>query len=233
MLNSYVCVDLETTGLNPKIDKVIEIGAVKVVEGKVAETFSMLVNPGRNLEQRVVDLTGINDAELARAPYIEMVLPRFIDFVEDLPLLGHNVQFDFSFLKKAAVNMGMKMECTAVDTLRIARVHLAGLEKKTLEFLCDYYRISYQAHRAYEDAYATHLLYQKMVEEFYRPEDPVFQPKPLIYQAKKDGPATSSQKERLYRLVDRHKLVLPVDIEKMTKSEASRLTDVLRSKGFV
>lgn len=233
MLNSYVCVDLETTGLNPKIDKIIEIGAVKVVDGKVADTFSTLVNPGRCLEERVRCLTGISDEELSDAPYIEEVLPRFMEFMEEFPLLGHNVQFDFSFLKKAAVNLGLKIECQAIDTLRIARVHLAALEKKKLEFLCEYFGISYQAHRAYGDAYATHLLYQKLAEDFYRPEDPVFQLKPLIYQAKKDGPATNSQKERLYRLVDRHKLVLTIDIEKLTKSEASRLTDVLRAKGYM
>lgn len=233
MLNSYVCVDLETTGLNPKTDKIIEIGAVKVIEGVVVNTFSTLVNPGRCLEERVISLTGLRDEELSGAPYIEGVLPKFMEFMEDLPLLGHNIQFDFSFLKKAAVNMGMKMECQGIDTLRIARVHLASLEKKTLEFLCDYYQISYRAHRAYGDAHATHLLYQKLAEAFYNPEDSVFQPKILVYQAKKDGPATNSQKERLYRLADRHKLVLNVDIEKLTKSEASRLADVLRSKGYL
>ena len=59
MINSYVCVDLETTGLNPKLDKIIEIGAVKVRDGKVVDTFSTYVNPGRKLEERIVELTGI------------------------------------------------------------------------------------------------------------------------------------------------------------------------------
>lgn len=233
MLNSYVCVDLETTGLNPKTDRIIEIGAVKVVDGSVADTFAAVVNPGRRLEERVASLTGLSDDELSGAPYIEAVLPKFMEFLGDLPLLGHNIQFDFSFLKKAAVNMGLKLERQGIDTLRIARVHLMALEKKKLEFLCDYYHIPHQAHRAYGDAYATHLLYRKLVEEFYSPEDSVFQPRMLVHQAKKDGPATNSQKERLYRLADRHKLVLNVDIEKLTKSEASRLADVLRSKGYL
>ena len=97
MINTYISIDLETTGLNPKKDKITEIGAIKVVDGKTVDTFSTLVNPGRKLEQRIIDLTGIQDSELENAPYIEEVMPKLMEFLEDMPLLGHSILFDYSF----------------------------------------------------------------------------------------------------------------------------------------
>ncbi len=231
-MKSYVSIDLETTGLNPKLDKIIEIGAVKVVEGEIVERFSTLVNPGRLLEEHTAALTGISDEELKSAPYIEEVLPRLLSFLEDYDLVGHSLLFDFSFLKKAAINQKMTFERKGVDTLKIARRFLTALEHKTLEFLCLHFEIPHRAHRALADAEATHCLYQKLAAEYYNSEDTLFVPQPLIYKVKKDGPASKRQKERLYDVVARHKLELTVDIEKLTKSEASRLTDVLRFRGF-
>ena len=95
MINTYISIDLETTGLNPKQDRIIEIGAIKVVEGKIMDTFSTLVNPGCSLEERIVELTGIRDEELADAPYIEEVFPKLEAFLEDLPLLGHSILFPY------------------------------------------------------------------------------------------------------------------------------------------
>ena len=106
MTGTYVCVDLETTGLEPKRDRIIEIGAVKVRDGVPQEEFSTLVNPQRQLEERIVTLTGIQEEDLKDAPPIEEVLPKFLEFAEELPLLGHAVLFDFSFFKRAAVNLG-------------------------------------------------------------------------------------------------------------------------------
>ena len=80
MITSYVCVDLETTGLDPKRDKIIEIGAVKVVDGRVEETFQTLLSPGKKLEDKITELTGIRDEQLIHAPAIEEVLPAFLEF---------------------------------------------------------------------------------------------------------------------------------------------------------
>lgn len=230
MMRSYVSIDLETTGLDPKRDKITEIGAVKFIRGERRETFSTLVNPGRRLEQRVVELTGLTDADLAGAPYIEEVLPEIIGFLGDLPLLGHSVLFDFSFLKKAAVNAGLTFERHAVDTLKIARKYLADLEHRSLDYLCAYYKIPHQAHRALPDAEATAALYACLAEHFFTEEETLFQPQPLVYQAKRDTPATKPQKEGLCRLAEQHGLDLNVDIEKLTRSEASRLTDRILSR---
>ena len=225
MIDTYISIDLETTGLNPKQDRIIEIGAVKVVKGQVVEEFSSFVNPGRKLEERIVELTGISDGQLQNAPSIEEVFPELEKFLGDLPFVGHSILFDYSFLKKAAVNMNRTFEKSAVDTLKIARKYLADLEHRSLDYLCSYYQIPHHAHRALQDAEATSRLYHKLAEDFYRQEDALFCPAPLNFAVKKDTPATKAQKERLYRLLEQHKIVWDRDVEKLTRSEASRFTD--------
>lgn len=249
MINSYISIDLETTGLNPKLDRIIEIGAVKVVDGQIRDSFQTLVNPGRKLEQRITELTGITDEDLADKPYIEEVLPQLISFMNDglaaadaqgsrpggadirpgaaegLPLLGHSILFDFSFLKKAAVDHKTSFEKCGVDTLKIARKYLPELEHRSLGYLCNYYQIPHQAHRALNDAEATHLLYQRLAREFYTAEEPLFSGQQLCFSVKRDTPITLPQKEQLYRLIKQHKMTIDVDVERLTRSEASRLTD--------
>lgn len=230
MINSYVCIDLETTGLNPKLDKIIEIGAIKVLDGKIVDTFSAYVNPGRKLEERIVELTGITQSQVDGAEEITTILPRLLDFLEDLPLLGHRVLFDYSFLKKAAVNQKLTLEKQGIDTLRIARCFLPQLEKRSLEYLCRYYEIPHVAHRAYADAEATSALYQILGNEFYEKDSHIFEPQPLYYAAKKETPATKAQKERLNRLIEQHGLTVDYDVEKLSRSEASRYTDKIYEK---
>ena len=230
MFDTYVCIDLETTGLNPKLDKIIEIGAVKVINGEITETFETFVNPGRKLEQRIMELTGIRDEQLTDAPYIDEVLPDLLDFLGDLPLLGHSILFDYSFLKKAAVDRKLTFERQGVDTLKIARRFLTQLEHRSLDYLCEYYQIPHNAHRALADARATVQLFGKLVDAFYGVEETLFLPKQLIFKVKRDTPATKAQKERLYRLLAQHNITLDVDIEKLTRSEASRLTDTFPAR---
>lgn len=230
MINTYVSIDLETTGLNPKEDKIIEIGALKVVDGKITDTYSTFVNPGRKLEERIAQLTGIVDEDLAGAPGIEEIFPGLEEFLGDFPILGHSILFDFSFLKKAAVNLNRTFEKEAIDTLKIARRYLLQLEHRNLDFLCDYYGIPHRAHRALQDAEATSILYHKLAEQFYSEEEPLFRPTPLHFSVKKDTPATKPQKERLYRLLAQHKIEWDRDVEKLTRSEASRFTDKILAK---
>lgn len=239
----YVAFDLETTGLNPKYDKIIEIGAVRIRNGEPADTFSAFVNPAKSLPTRIVELTGIRDADVASAPYIEELLDPFLAFVGDDVLLGHNILFDYSFVKKAAVNQKRTFEKMGIDTLRIAKRFLSELESRQLSFLCDYYRIELDAHRALNDAIAAHKLYRILAREYGAQECDIFQPKPLIYTAKKENPATPKQLELLQKLIVQYHLqcdgfvLYPVtkvtdefvDLEKLTKNEASRLIDKLLS----
>lgn len=232
MTDSYVCIDLETTGLDPKRDKIIEIGAVKVEHNSIVEEWESFVNPGRQLEDRIVELTGICDSQLADAPGVTEILPEFLDFIGENVLLGHSVLFDYSFVKKAAVNERLTFERQGIDTLKIARKYLTELESRSLGYLCQYYKIPHNAHRALEDAKATVALYRKLTECFCEKEEAegeksLFRPKPLIYQAKRDTPITIPQKEQLYKLVDKHKLILDYEIDRLTRSEASRKIDQL------
>lgn len=238
---NYVAFDIETTGLNPKYDKIIEIGAVRVREGEPVETFSTFVNPAKSLPARIVELTGIQDTDVAGAPYIDDILDAFLAFVGDDVLLGHNILFDYSFVKKAAVNQKKAFEKMGIDTLRIAKRFLSELESRQLGFLCEYYQIELDAHRALNDAIAAHRLYATLVREYGGQEDEVFWPKPLIYTVKKENPATPKQLELLQKLIIQYHLqcdgfiLYPVarvtdesiDLEKITKNEASRLIDRL------
>lgn len=124
MTDTYVCIDLETTGLDAKRDKIIEIGAVKVENNTITGKWKSFVNPGRKLDEKIVELTGIRDEQLADAPKIGEVLPEFLEFAGEQVLLGHGVLFDFSFLKRAAVNERMTFERQGIDTLKIARKYL-------------------------------------------------------------------------------------------------------------
>ena len=229
---NYICIDLETTGLNPKHDKIIEIGAVKVRDGKVAEIFETFVNPGRKLEERITELTGITDEQLKDAPDITEALPTLLDFVGEDILLGHSVLFDYSFIKKAAVNQKFSFERQGIDTLKIARRYLTELPSRSLDNLCNHYGIEHHAHRALADAKATCELYDKLWDDFGYCADAlkIFEPVGLHYQVKRDTPATPAQKERLYKLIVKHRLTVEYELDKLTRSEASRYTDLILAK---
>lgn len=238
MTDDYICVDIETTGLNPKTDRIIEIGAVRVRKGNITESFESFAAPGRKLEERITELTGITDEMLFDAPEGREVIRKFLDFAGDDILVGHSVLFDYSFLKKAAVNEKLTFERQGIDTLKLARKYLPELESRSLGALCKHYQIAHQAHRALADAVATAKLYQKLAELFYTEED--FHPVPLLYKVKRETPITKPQKERLYRLLEQHKLwieqddklsfLLTLQVEKLTRNEASRYTDQLLAK---
>lgn len=236
MITDFTAVDLETTGLNPKTDRIIEIGAVRVRDKKVTACFNSLIHPHRKLEEKVTVLTGITDEELQKAPEEAEVLGKLLAFLGDDILLGHRILFDYSFLKRAVINgrLGQKQAGAAVfekqgiDTLKIARQFLPNLESRRLSFLCEYYQIPHKAHRAENDARAAALLYLKMAEEFY--EEKAFAPVPLVYKVKRESPITEKQKERLYKLAEKHKLVLDMEIDRLTRNEASRFADKIISK---
>jgi len=222
-LQNFICIDLETTGLNPKRDRIIEIGAVKVRNGKVVDIFGQLIDPRQQLEERVENLTGISSKELEGQPTIQEILPKLKEFLEEDVLLGHRVLFDYSFLKRAFTNEKISFERKGMDTLKLARKFVSDCESKKLESLCIHYGIKHQAHRALDDALATVELYQILTEKYYNEED--FEPKPLEFKVKKESPITKAQKERLTLLLAKHNLVPKCEITSMTRNEASRYMD--------
>ena len=191
MTDSYIALDLETTGLEPKKEKITEIAALKVEHGQITGRFVTLVNPKRPLTERVVELTGITDDMLKDAPVIEDIIGEVLEFIGNLPLLGHNIRFDYSFLKQAAVNQKMEFECEAVDTLKVCRKLMPEQEKKNLGNACTYYKIEQPlAHRAEADALSAHFLYQKLVALYGEEQPELFVTTPLNCRMKRQQPAT-------------------------------------------
>lgn len=226
-LENFVCVDLETTGLNPKTDRIIEVGMVKVREGKIVDQFSSLINPRQQLEERIEQITGITQKELENQPLQKEILPQILEFLEEDVLLGHRVLFDYSFLKRAFTNEKIPFERKGIDTLKIARKVVADCESKSLPKLCSHYGIEYHPHRALSDALATVELYRKLSELYY--EEELFAPKPLIFKVKKESPITEAQIQRLTLLLERHNLPCAAEITSMTRNEASRYIDRILS----
>lgn len=230
MIESYVAVDLEMTGLCAKTDRILEIGAVKVLDHQVVDTFQTFVNPHRMLSETIVSLTGITQEMVADAPEAVDAFLALLEFTGDLPLVGHNIMFDYSFLKQCAANHKIPYEKAALDTLKISRKCLPNLESKRLESMSLHYQIAnVQEHRALADAILTVRLLECLYEEFGEAHPEEFSPKPLQYRAKKQGPATPAQKRDLIELLAYHKISLDIEVDSLTKSEASRIIDKIKS----
>ena len=228
MLKSYVCFDLETTGLDPLYNEIIEIGALKVRDGKVAERFMEFIHPQEEISQMITNLTGITNEMVANARPADAVISDFLEFCEDDVLIGHNVGFDYSFMKSGASNLGLTFEKFGIDTFKIAQRTLKSLPSKSLSSLCEYYQIENKAaHRAYYDALATAKLYQTLAHYFESQNPKVFQPLQLQYKIKKVQPATPKQIALLERLTEQKELIPDWDTATLTRSEASRIIDRL------
>ena len=228
-MNTYVVVDIETTGAHPLNNDIIEIGAVFVEEGKVKEQFNKLICPTQEISPYITSITGITNQMVKDEPPIEEVMPAFIKFCKDVPLIGHNIiLFDYRMLKAKASFLNMPFEKSAVDTLIIARKMLSQLPSRKLGSLCEHYHICLEnAHRAYHDAFATHELYLKLQEDFYEMEPKLFMPAKMDWEVPKLVPLTKRQKIYLQNLCQRHEIKLNQDIDTLTKSQCSKLIDAI------
>lgn len=226
MVESYVAFDLETTGLRPKYDKILEIGAVKVVCGEVTGTYETFVDCGTEIPERITELTGITREMVEGSPDTREAVEGFLKFAGDSVLLGHNVLFDYSFMKRNVVNLGGTFERKGVDTLAISRSCLSELSGKSLDKMAAHYEIPQaQHHRALDDALTAARLYERLKEEFGGSRPELFEASELVFKVKKEGPVTNSQKVYLRDLLKYHRIDSNVKIEMLTKSEASRMID--------
>lgn len=226
MVSEYIALDLETSGLNPKRDRILEIGGARVKNGEIVDTYTVFVNSKIRIPEEITALTGIDNTMIDQGEEPQKAMREFLNFCGDLPILGHNIIFDFSFLKKCAVNLGYSFEKKGIDTLKIARKFLEELPSRKLDAVCSYYGIPVtHHHRAYHDAVAASQLFEAMKKEFYQIAPEAFLPSPLCYQVKKEGPITKSQKGYLNDLVKYHRIELQMSIDSLTKNEASRIID--------
>lgn len=225
-IKDYVVVDLEMTGLAAKIDKIIEIGAVKVKDGVVVDTYAMLVNPLIPIPERVVELTGITDEMVATGEEMDKAVGGLIEFIGDNVLVGQNINFDYGFIKQWAVNKKIPLSLSAYDTLKLARRYLPPEMPKKLEKLCEYFNIQREnAHRALDDAMETQQIFEKLKELAIEKGEPELTPQLLTYKAKKQTPATSHQIERLKEFRQVYGITEPIYWDTLTRSQASRIQD--------
>ncbi len=165
--DTYVVFDLETTGLSPVNDRIIEIGAIKIRNRKVIDRFSCFVNPQIPIPFKTEQLTGINDKMVENAEIIENILPQFLEFCEDAVMVAHNANFDVSFIKeKTKVILGKKFEHTVIDTVALSRALLPQLGKFTLDHVAKVLGIPpFNHHRAVDDADACGSIFLTLLEK--------------------------------------------------------------------
>lgn len=161
----YVALDLETTGLDPEWDSIIEIGMVRVRRGEVVAEYSTLVNPGMPIDDFIAELTGITNDMLAAAPALPEVLPAARDFLGDDIILGHNINFDINFIYDNCEYQGLKPISNGyIDTMRISRRVLPDLKHHRLGDIVNALGVDHaQAHRAIGDCHATIGCYKALL----------------------------------------------------------------------
>ena len=162
---TFVVFDIETTGFSPINNRIIEIGAVKVVDGEITDRFSSFVNPDVPIPFRIEQLTGINDNMVLDSPQIDVVLPQFLEFCQNSTLVAHNASFDMSFIIENCNRLGIANDFTYVDTVGIARVLLPDQAKHTLDAVAKTMGVSLENHhRAVDDAEATAEIFVKFIK---------------------------------------------------------------------
>lgn len=161
--DDYVIFDIETTGLDCFKDKIIEIGAIKVINNEIVDEFNYLINPNIPLTDVIKNITGITDEMLKDKETIDLVLPKFIDFIGEYPLLAHNNSFDLSFINENIKQLNLsKLNNIMVDTLELSRKYLTHMYSHKLETLKKYYNIKEVSHRAVGDCKTTNYVYQEI-----------------------------------------------------------------------
>ena len=167
-IGNYVLFDLETTGISCHSDDIIEISALRVRNGQVTESFSSLVNPGRPIPWAASRVNNITDDLVAGEPTMEEILPKFLDFVGEDVLVGHNIaKFDLNFLyRDSMIRFGLLPGNDYVDTLLFARQSLPGLQSYALTALAEHYGLTTQgAHRALNDCRMNQQVFELLARE--------------------------------------------------------------------
>ena len=161
---TYCVLDLETTGLSFRTEKITEVGIMKVKNGEVIDEFSCFVNPEKPIPQKVVEVTNITDDMVKDAETIDKVFPKILEFVGDSVLVAHNADFDIGFLKYNAAQLGYELNNTYVDTLRLAKSLFPDFKKYKLGFIADKLGIVVEvAHRALDDVDTTVKVFNVMI----------------------------------------------------------------------
>ncbi|BEP29336.1 PolC-type DNA polymerase III [Helicovermis profundi] len=167
----FVVFDIETTGLSYKNSKITEIGAIKVVGGSIVDRFSELVNPEIMIPDNIVELTGITDEMVKNKETIDKILPKFLQFVGDSPVVAHNAKFDVSFIKENARKINAEFNPRVLDTLSLSRLLLKSIKRHKLSTVAKHLKIKLENHhRAIDDALATAKIFIEFISRLKEKE---------------------------------------------------------------
>lgn len=227
MISDYIAIDLETTGIRLSKDKIIEVGLLKVKDSHIIDTFSCVINPDMQVDDKILELTKISKNELENAKRIHEVINHIVDFCEEYVLLGHNTIFDYSFVKKEANRAGLEFEKRGIDTYKLCKRVLPENVRKNLTEACNYFGIERKnSHRAFSDAYYTHVLFQEIIKNFKTLE---ISSEAMKVKIKKFIPIRKRTKEDLQKLLNCHRIGCKVNIDLLSESEAKRMMDKIKS----
>lgn len=227
IISDYIAIDLETTGIRLSKDKIIEVGLLKVKDSHIIDTFSCVINPDMQVDDKILELTKISKNELENAKRIHEVINHIVDFCEEYVLLGHNTIFDYSFVKKEANRAGLEFEKRGIDTYKLCKRVLPENVRKNLTDACDYFGIERKnSHRAFSDAYYTHVLFQEIIKNFKTLE---ISSEAMKVKIKKFVPIRKRTKEDLQKLLNCHRIGCKVNIDLLSESEAKRMMDKIKS----
>lgn len=164
--DEFICFDLETTGLNAKQDKIIEIGAFRVKNKEVLDEFSLFVDPKMTISEKTTELTGITNEMLAGAPEEKEALEKFMEFCGDNPVLvAHNANFDVSFIKATAEKYGINFDFTYIDTVPLSRALIMSIKNYKLDTVAKFLKIpEFNHHRACDDAKALAHIFIALID---------------------------------------------------------------------
>lgn len=162
LVDSYVVFDTETTGLKDQLDQIIEIGALKIVDNEVVDEFDVLINPEIEIPEIITQITGITQEMVEQEKTISEVLPAFLEFIGDLPVICHNAPFDIGFINTNLLRMDLpKLTNQAIDTVELARIYIPRAYNYKLETLKKYFKLDYGSHRSVDDCKTTNYIYQE------------------------------------------------------------------------
>lgn len=164
--DTYVVIDVETSGLNPEEHQIIELGAILVETHNIKEQFSLLVRPHQDISPKIEEITGITNAMLQNEGVdIAIAMQIFVNFLRDLPVVSHNINFDYSFLRKACAICNLQLPSNrSIDTLALSRRKIKQVDNYKLSTLARYFAIApTQIHRSLADCEITYQLFEKLI----------------------------------------------------------------------
>ena len=165
-VDSYIILDIETTGLSKYRHKITEIAAIKVENNEIVDEFQTLINPRMPIPSFITRLTGITNEMVQSAPTIDQIMPHFLNFVGDTVIVAHNATFDFGFLDHNAKIVGASFDNEKLCTRKLANRLLPDLPSKKLSLICDHLGIiNEQAHRAMTDVKVTAEIFSKFLND--------------------------------------------------------------------